>query len=666
MKSKVLPTNRLIKNVSKTDESIYVSNAFPVFNAIDKLVQSERNIQIFDDKEVLPGIITSVVSTSSSISSLTIGFGGTGYTNITAPNVAISSALIKRKDPISAWEYDVITGITSAVEFKALTKEEPIIAVGSSSFYMNTKSGTFWERGRIGFGGTVTFNGVGVGNSNTSTVYAMAVGDYGSMARAVSIGNSISTWTAIDLKEQRQIPAINQISTFDSTYEGNFQDVIWENTRNTWVAVGAAGSIFTAVGLTTAEAFSQFSGTIQQLNAVCYGQSEYIAVGNGGVIIASNDGSSWADKTSNTVFDLNDIIYDGNKFIVVGDSGTIGISTDKNFWQPWSQQLPAGTQHPATFDFAKIKYIDNIYVGISTVGVLYYSFDLANWNERLISHSQQIRDIVNTPFGEFASDRVIAVGSGTTVFYADPVTNRATATASVTAGVLTSVTITNGGFGYDVGSSPPVLVQSDATKKENVLSIDAVGDFGDIVGINTWLPGSGTRLPQLAFTLKSQFNDNTNLGYGYSSLNSLGVNFTGLSKGDYFTIYDSSLVVGHALTGITTSSGSNVAVGMVTAGDYLGGVFRVEQITAGDAISGLATVTCAFLPGPTPYGNNTIQVGVATTATTDTFWGKYSWGKVYGYQNRASGNPQEFFVNSNNGNTGLSTAPVVSRKKPLT
>ncbi len=666
LKSRVLPTTRLIKNVSKTDETIYVSNAFPVFNAIDKLLQAERNVQIFNDKEVLPGIITSVVSTSSSISSLSIGFGGTGYINLTAPNVAISSALIKRKDPISAWKFDAITGITSAVEFMALTKEEPIIAVGSSSFYMNTKSGSFWERGRIGFGGTVTFNGVGVGNSGTSTVYAMAVGDYGSMARAVSIGNSMSTWTAIDLKEQRQIPAINQISTFDSTYTENFQDVIWEGTRNTWVAVGAAGSIFTAVGLTTAEAFSQFSGTIQQLNAVCYGQSEYIAVGNGGVIIASNDGSSWADKTSNTVFDLNDIVYDGNRFIVVGDSGTIGISTDKNFWQPWSQQLPAGTQHPATFDFAKIKYIDNIYVGISTVGGLYYSFDLANWNERPVSHSQQIRDIVDTPFGDFASRRVIAVGSGTTTFYADPVTNRATATASVTGGILTSVTITNGGFGYDVGSSPPVLVQTDKTTRENVLSIDARGDFGDIVGINTWLPGSGARLPQLAFTLKSQYNDNTNLGYGYSSLNDLGVNFSGIQQGDYFTIYDSSLVVGHALTGITTSSGSNVSVGMVTAGDYLGGVFRVEQVTTGDAISGLVTVTCAFQPGPTPYGNNTIQVGVATTATTDTFWGKYSWGQIYGYQNRASGNPQEFFVNSDNGNTGLSTAPVVSRKKPLT
>ena len=666
LKSRVLPTTRLIKNVSQTDETIYVNNAFPVFNAIDKLLQSERNIQIFDDTEVLPGIVTSIVSTSSSISSLTIADGGTGYNNLTAPNVAISSALIKRKDPISAWEFDPITGITSAVEFKALTKEEPIIAVGSSSYYINTKSGTFWERGRIGFGGTVTFNGVGVGNSGTSTVYAMAVGDYGSMARAVSVGNSMSTWTAIDLFEQRQIPAINQTLTLPSTYEGNFKGVVWEGTRNTWVAVGSAGSVFTAVGLTTDGAFSQFSGTLQTLNAVVYGQSEFIAVGNGGVILASNDGKAWSDKVSNTNNDLNDVIFDGSRFIVVGDSGTIGISTDKNFWQPWSQQLPAGTQHPATFDFAKIKLVDDIYVGISTVGGIYYSFDLANWNERVVPQSNIIRDLVNTPFGDFASSRVIVVGSATTAFYADPVVNRATATASVTAGVVTSVVITDGGFGYDVGSSPPVIVETDKTTKEDVLSVDAVGDFGDIVGINTWLPGSGDRLPQLAFTLKSQFNDNTNLGYGYSSLNSLGVEFSGLQKGDFFTIYDSSLVVGHALTGITTSTGSNVTVGVVTSGDYLGGVFRVEQVTSGDATSGLTTVTCAFLPGPVSYGNNTIQVGIAVTSNMDTFWGKYSWGKLFGYQNRASGNPKEFFVNSNNGNTGLSTAPVVSRKKPLT
>jgi len=667
LKSKVLPTTRLIKNVGKTDDTIYVNNVYPLFNAIDKLIQAENSIQIFDDNEIIPGVVTSIVSTSSSISSLTVSFGGTGY-SITNPEISISNAKINRKDPIKDWKFDGISGIIQAVNFKAITQSEPYVAVGSSSYYMNTKSGTFWERGQIGFGNTVQFNGVGMGYSqgNTNVNYVMAVGDGASMARSVAIGNSMSAWTPIDLKEKRVIPAINVTNTFDSTYTGSFKDVIWERSRDTWVAVGAAGSIFTAVGMTTAEAFSQYSGTLETLNSIAYGQAEFIAVGNGGAVIASNDGLIWSDKVSNTVQDINDVIYDGSKFIFVGNNGTIGLSTNKNFWQPYSQQLPAGTQHPATFDFAKIKYFNNFYIGISTVGDVYYSFDLANWNKRDITHPNEIRDIANTPYGDFNSTRILAVGSGTTQFYADPVINRATATASVTAGVITSVTVTDGGFGYDVGSSPPVLVQTDKTRREDIFSINAKGDFGDIVGINTWLPGTANVLPRLAFTLKSQFNDNTNLGYGYSSLNQLGVNFTGLQKGDFFTIYDSPLVVGHALTGITTSSGSNVAVGMVTEGDYLGGVFRVETITPGDAVSGLATVTCAFLPGPISYGNNVIQVGLAVTANTDTFWGKYSWGQIYGYQNRGSGSPEEFFVNNMNGNTGLSTASVVSRKKPLT
>ena len=123
MKSRVLPTTRIIKNVGDLDDSFYVNNAFPVFNAIDKLIQSERNVTIFEDQNVEPGIITSQVSTSSSISSLTVSFGGTGYANITNPTVAISSALIERKDPISAWKFDAITGITSSIEFRAISKE---------------------------------------------------------------------------------------------------------------------------------------------------------------------------------------------------------------------------------------------------------------------------------------------------------------------------------------------------------------------------------------------------------------------------------------------------------------------------------------------------------------------------------------------------------------
>ena len=79
------------------------------------------------------------------------------------------------------------------------------------------------------------------------------------------------------------------------------------------MAVGAAGSIFTAVGLTTAEAFSQYSGTLQTLNAVTFGQSEFIAVGNGGVILASNDGTGWSPKAFHTLTGLEPT-YPFNKY----------------------------------------------------------------------------------------------------------------------------------------------------------------------------------------------------------------------------------------------------------------------------------------------------------------------------------------------------------------
>ena len=49
-------------------------------------------------------------------------------------------------------------------------------------------------------------------------------------------------------------------------------------------------------------------------------------------------------------------------------------------------------------------------------------------------------------------------------------------------------------------------MESDKTKSEKIFSVDSKGDFGDIVGINTWLPGTANVLPRLAFTLKSQFN----------------------------------------------------------------------------------------------------------------------------------------------------------------
>jgi hypothetical protein len=156
----------------------------------------------------------------------------------------------------------------------------------------------------------------------------------------------------------------------------------------------------------------------------------------------------------------------------------------------------------------------------------------------------------------------------------------------------------------------------------------------------------------------------------------LGVNYSQLSAGDYFVIYDSPLVAGHALTGITTSIGGYLNFPLnktmqISAGEYLSGRFFVEKVTPVDVVSGLVTVTCAFQPKP--FSSIDIEVGLDPNGPyflDNEFhykdnYGKYTWGKINKYQNRAGGSPQQFFVNSDNGGTGLSTAAVVTRIQPL-
>ena len=104
------------------------------------------------------------------------------------------------------------------------------------------------------------------------------------------------------------------------------------------------------------------------------------------------------------------------------------------------------------------------------------------------------------------------VGSGSTVIVSDQVFNRATGETSQTNGIVTSITVTNGGFGYSQDNPPSVLIESPLVKKEKVDSVKAVGDFGTIIGINTFGAGTvgfGTTTPKMEFVLKSETYDNT-------------------------------------------------------------------------------------------------------------------------------------------------------------
>lgn len=259
-----------------------------------------------------------------------------------------------------------------------------------------------------------------------------------------------------------------------------------------------------------------------------------------------------------------------------------------------------------------------------------------------------VKDLIFVPSLSYEG-RYVIVGSAATIMYSEPVYNRATATSSTSNGIVSSVTITNGGFGYSQTNIPPVIFESPKPNREKVYSIKAKGDFGTIIGINT----IGIGLSSLEFKLKSETYDNTNLGIGYSSLDKFGVTYSQLETGDYFAIYDSNVTSGYALTGITTTTGIKVG----TATSFIDGLYRVENIVSNPS-SGIVTVRCDFIPVPNGV-DRAINVGI------NTFYGRYTWSKIYDYQNRARENPKDFVVNTNNGLTGLSTAAEVYRTRGL-
>ena len=63
--------------------------------------------------------------------------------------------------------------------------------------------------------------------------------------------------------------------------------------------------------------------------------------------------------------------------------------------------------------------------------------------------------------------------AGSTIIFADQELNRTTAQSSVTAGVVTSITVVNDGFGYSQDNPPSVLIESPLVKKEKIDSIKA-------------------------------------------------------------------------------------------------------------------------------------------------------------------------------------------------
>ena len=195
----------------------------------------------------------------------------------------------------------------------------------------------------------------------------------------------------------------------------------------------------------------------------------------------------------------------------------------------------------------------------------------------------------------------------------------ATATATITNGSITSVTITNPGLGYTSSSSPSVISAIPVTPSETITGFSGSAGFSGIVTGITVLSSS---------TIKF-FLDK---GSG---------SFTGLANGDPIYIFDTS--VGSGATSTVISSGAPVGIGT----SFFDNIYIVSSLSSssqlGEFVAGVKT--------------DTSIVGIATE---NTICGRFSWGKLTG--GTRSSNPLTLTVSGKTVNSGLSTFPRVQRR----
>ena len=680
LNSRVVPNSIVINNIREDDTSVYVNNAFPLFTNIDDLSEDRRDIKIAETRTTSPAIATCIVSSASTISGISISDGGIGYAYTSNPVVSVSQVAIGRKDPISNWK--TVSGLDTSFTLNSVSNGNVFVSVGNSCAFAFSSDASEWTSGSIGFGNTVDFGKVSCGGTNIF----IAVGESGYAVRSVGYANTITSWDKINIIEEIFVPQLGVTGYNDSNYIETINDAIYYPLLDSWTMVGVAtafGSIFGATGIGTTVFTKRFTATTKTLNSLATGLSQIIGVGDDGVVVRSTNNVIWETLGSVTFQKLNKVIFVGDRFIAAGNAGTI-IRTVDFPDQP-------GVPDPASFELIGTSlipgnivdlYYEDFYVALNDSGDLYYSFDLLNWIYRPTNQAQPLNEI------RFASEvglegRYVSVGVQTAI-YSDPLFNRATAISNVSAGVVTSISISNGGFGYSQDNPPSVLIEPDPVKTEVIKSIKALGDFGRIIGINTFVtgtPGIGTTTPKVEFILQSEYYDNATLGIGYSSLNSLSVTYSQLSKGDYFVITDSNVETGHDIIGITTFAGLN---GMVnypaskvgTATSFLDGVYRVEDVQTSvgvGASAGITTVTCNLAPKSESeqyveiYVRGASNSGVNTNGSSGTlpFYGNYSWGKIYDYQNRVLGSPKTFDVYNDNGIVGIQTNPQIFRTRPV-
>jgi hypothetical protein len=240
----------------------------------------------------------------------------------------------------------------------------------------------------------------------------------------------------------------------------------------------------------------------------------------------------------------------------------------------------------------------------------------------------------------FTTDPVVIIGNPVGVG------STSTAVASISSGIVTSLTITNPGSGYTTSNPPQVLIEYPKIVVEEIIDVDYEGDFGVVVGVSTTSVGvASTGIVFDLFIPTDSYLRNNNINVGIAT-----TGISGIKTDYYFTIFNSN--IGFGLTSIDSS---NSIVGVGTS--CLDNVYKASSVSiAQTSVLGIGITDVTRVVVSVLDYNGLVGYGYSG------FYGEFSWGRLSNFIRK---NPLSFNSYNTNGISGLTTSTLVQRLNPL-
>ena len=270
------------------------------------------------------------------------------------------------------------------------------IAVSSSNVIKSTDNGSNWTlkssavevydmvfgnrtaSGEVATCGTITHGGDHDNGTYTSVALSGGSGS-GAQATVIVSGDNVTSVSITD--GGTGLYQIGDVLTIDNATIGGD-----DNATCRVATVTVTSNVFIGVGAKGASCYSPDDSPYsngeswicippitndKKLYGITYGNNKFIAVGESGTVVRSDNGSVWDISTSNTTGTLYSVAFGNGRFVGVGYK-TVIVSTDNG---------TEFTQTATSYDFNDIAYGNGLFVAVGDDENIHTSADGYTWTK---------------------------------------------------------------------------------------------------------------------------------------------------------------------------------------------------------------------------------------------------------------------------------------------